>query len=607
MKKSFVFSICFVLVLVALAFTIGAAPTFGDMEDAIDTIPDAYIFGDGDHHSNSFHDGYYNENCAKVMITYTKDGVTKTVTYPSYYVLKNSTTLTWDFAKVSQVLGVELNVGNIKAIQIPNGITDIPSQAFVLPGAFDPTESAEHPHGHVKTPNETLEYVFLANTVLTIGDVAFAHCTNLYEVGSNVSANGATGDHNHQMLRTVGYRAFHNCEKLTSFNFNNHLTHLGEGSFEGCNITSIDLSKCVELTVIPKNCFHKSNAGTVEKIILPTSIKEIQDNAFTGANADLIFLGTHLEKIGHNAISMADIDVVILPATIREVYDDSIDFGNKGYKTFVISIKSADNPEDIALVQGLLDAFDNAGVDWKNLQADKLCSDSYAYFTNAENKFCETYLGGHTINHDSDSITSVNYPNGINHQGYATGSCGVCTVPLEDTIINLTPILVSKGYSLCMYNDLYAFSNGFEVYHDALSIYERVNGTCELGILFLSNDRYQSVDLRSNINSMGLYFDENSLMTEGQITYESMDYIMTYSKGLIYDVTKEDGTVVTVNRGEVQIVIAAYMLHLVQTDKSTYYVQDADDIYVAGQTSDGKYNTVSYDSIYGTAKSQGLL
>ena len=36
-------------------------------------------------------------------------------------------------------------------------------------------------------------------------------------------------------------------------------------------------------------------------------------------------------------------------------------------------------------------------------------------------------------------------------------------------------------------------------------------------------------------------------------------------------------------------------------------VGDADDIYIAGTTADGKYNTVSYDSIYGTAKSQGLL
>jgi hypothetical protein len=149
------------------------------------------------------------------------------------------------------------------------------------------------------------------------------------------------------MLRTVGYRAFHDCGKLTSFNFNNHLTHLGEGSFEGCNITNIDLSKCIELTVIPKNCFHESNAGTVERIVLPTSIKEIQDNAFTGASAEFVFLGSHLETIGHNAISMADIDVLILPKTIKNVYKDSIDFGNKSYQPYILGAKNADDVKNL--------------------------------------------------------------------------------------------------------------------------------------------------------------------------------------------------------------------------------------------------------------------
>ena len=159
-----------------------------------------------------------------------------------------------------------------------------------------------------------------------------------------------------------------------------------------------------------------------------------------------------------------------------------------------------------------------------------------------------------------------------------------------------------------MYNGLYAFSNGFEVYHDALAVYERVNGLCEIGIVFMLNSRYEeSYDLRNDIDKMGLYFDENSLMTEGQITYESIDYKMTYSKGLVY----EDANGNTVNRGALELVIAGYMLH--QEAKAgdmynkSYYVQDADDIYIAGKTTDGKYNTVSYDSIYGTAKSQGLL
>ena len=599
MKKSFVFSICFVLVLVALAFTIGAAPTFGEMEDAIDTIPNAHVFGDGTNPNVTHKDGYYNESCAKVILSYNDT----TVTYPSYYILKNDTTLIWSFDKISQALGVEIGVGNIVAMQIPYGITDIPEMAFVLPGAFDATVTEEHPKGRVATPNTVLEYVFLSNSVLNIKDFAFAHCTSLTEIGSNVSAGGATGDHNHQMLHSIGYRAFHDCGGLTSFNFNNHLTILGEGCFEGCSITKINLSKCIELTVIPKNCFHESNASDVSEIILPTSIKEIQDNAFTGASAQKVFLGTSLEIVGRNAIVMSDVDILILPATIKTIYKDSIDFGNNSYDPYIVGARSKEE------VEALFKVLTDAEISLKQINnPSKVYNDSAAFFSDSENVFCISYLGGHTINHNSNSITSVVYPNGIEHQGYATGSCGVCFQELGDATIKLTPILVSKGFSICTYNGLYAFSNGFEVYHDALAVYERVNGLCEIGIVFMLNSRYEeSYDLRNDIDKMGLYFDENSLMTEGQITYESIDYKMTYSKGLVY----EDANGNTVNRGALELVIAGYMLHKEAKAgdmyNKSYYVQDADDIYIAGKTTDDKYNTVSYDSIYGTAKSQGLL
>ena len=472
-----------------------------------------------------------------------------------------------------------------------------------MPGAYDATVTEDHPYGHVATPNTVLEYVFLSNTVLEIRDFAFAHCTSLAMVDSNVSAEGATGDHNHQMLRTIGYRAFHDCEKITTFNFNNHLTHLAEGCFEGCSITRIDLSKCIELTVIPKNCFHESEAGVVTEIILPTSIVEICDNAFTGASAEKVFLGTSLEIVGHNAIVMSDVDILILPKTIKTIYEDSINFGNNSYAPYIVGAKTEEE------VAALFDVLKAAGISLKQINnPSKVYSDSVKFFSDTENVFCITYLGGHTINHNSDSITSVVYPEGIEHEGYATGSCGVCMQALEDRV-QLTPILVAKGYSICTYNNMFAFSNGYEVYHDALAVYERVHGICELGVLFILDSKYVAgKDLRGDISSMGgLYFDENSLMSDGQITYESIDYIVTYSKGLVFEITNEDGTVVTVNRGEIPLVISAYMLHTENTLAGTsYYVQDTDDICVAGKTSDDKYYTVSYDSIYGMIKSQGL-
>ena len=614
MKKITVFILCLSALVFALMFSVSAAePTFGSLAAPIPDMGQVHLFGDQDHGSGNHNDGWYeskyegvpnNTEVARVKLTYTKNGSTVSVTYPTYYILKNDSTLTWDFTKVSEYLGVELNVGNIAEIEIPYGITSIPEKCFVLPGAFNDTVTDEHPQGHVEVSNTTLEYVFLSNTVLEILDFAFAHCTNLASFESNHSANGATGDHNHQILQYIGNRAFHNCESLTYFNFNNHLVHLGEGCFEGCALTVIDLSKCVELTVIPKNCFHEAD-GRIEKIVLPTSIATLGDNAFTGAHAEFVFLGTSLKEVGHNAIALDNVSVLIIPDTIEVLYSDSFKFGNKGYQPYIVGAHTAEDVENLFAV---LKAAGYTGLKQIN-NPSKVFSDSQRYFADTSPSFCLTYLGGHTINHQSDTITSVVYPNGIGHQGYATGSCGICQQELDEQI-QLTPILVAKGYSICTFNGLYAFSNGFEIYHDALDVYERVHGFCELGILFMLKDNYTGIDLRDNIATTGIYFSESELLDENQISYQSMDFIMTYSKGLVYDVTAEDGTVTTINRGAVEVLISAYMLHTESKAgdmaNKSLYLQDTDDICISGFTTDGKYATVSYDSIYGYIKSMGL-
>jgi len=612
MKKIVFFVLCFAISLTSLFFSVSAAEyAFGTVADPIEGISQKHIFGDEDHGTDIHKDGWYdslkggenNTGFARVMLKYTKDGVTSTVTYPAYYVLKNDSDLVWDFGAVSTHLGVGLNVGNVAAIEIPYGITKIPDKAFVLPGAFDEAVTEEHPKGHVATANTTLEYVFISNSVLSIGDFAFAHCTSLATVDSNVSAEGAAGLHNHQMVQHIGYRAFHDCERLTSFNFNNHLNYLGEGAFQGCSFTNIDLTKCIELKVIPAYCFHESNASRITSIVLSNSIEELGDYAFTGASAEHLFLGTDLKKIGHGAIEMDDADYVILPASIETVYGDSISFGNKSYSPIIVGAKSEED------VQALFDLLSSVGIELKQMNnPSKVYSDSVAFFADTNPSFCESYLGGHVVDHDSTTVSGVRYPNGIEHKGYALGSCGVCNQILN-TEVEISPIIVAKGFSVCTYNGSPAFSNGFEIYHDALKLYEAVYGECEIGILFLLENKYVAgSDLRGDIGSMGLYLDENSLLAETDAeTYAAMDYIMTYSKGLTY----EDAQGNIINRGAAPIVISAYLLHkdgakAGSLANTSYYVQDTDELCIAGYTSDGKYVTVSYDSIYGMIKSQGL-
>ena len=609
MKKIIFFILCFSISLVAMLVSVSAsnfAPdySFGKMAAPVDGISQKHIFGDEEHGKGDHQDGWYHEGAARVELKCKKNGVTTTVTYPSYYILKNDSTLVWDFETLSDLLELDvvLNVGDIVAMEIPYGITAIPACAFVLPGAFDGTITEEHPHGHVdpEKPNETLKYVKVSNSVLTIGNCAFAHCTNLATFNSNVSDEGAAGLHNHQMIQSIGYRAFHGCAKLTAFNFNNHLVSLGEGAFEGCSFHQINLSKCVELKVIPAHCFHESGSSTSgdgSAIILSSSIEVIGDGAFEGAKAETIFLGTGVEIIGHNAIYIPKANYLIIPGSIQTIYEDSIKFGANSYKLVVAGTM------DLEKIEAILGKLEVTGLDLKHMdKSDKILENTKAFFRNTN--FCVQYLGGHSIDHNSQNITSVSYLNGIDHQGVAMGDCGVCLQPV-DTGVKLTPIIVAKGYSICTFNGLYAFTDGFEVYHDALAVYERIYGECEIGIVFILAEKYNpNLDLRSDIKDMGLYFDENSLLTSGQVTYASIEYIMTYSKGLVY----EDAQGNEINRGEVPIVISAYLLHKEnKTDEelagTSLYVQDKDDICIAGFVKDkdgnDKYATVSYNSIYG--------
>ena len=445
---------------------------------------------------------------------------------------------------------------------------------------------------------------------MEIGNFAFAHCVNLTEVDSETlkdhegESGPAQGNHNHQMLQSIGYRAFHYCS-LTGFNFNKHLVHIGEGAFRGNAIENINLSKCVELKKIPDQCFHEAD-GTIKSIILSVSIEEIGDYAFTGAAATTVFLGMNLKKVGHYAVSMAKLRVFIVPVSIETIYDDSFDFGSKGYTPIFVPAR------DLSKAEALIDLFETAGYeDFKqDNNVSKLYDDSVKYWESSS--FCTDFLGGHVVDPTS-SITRLEYPYGINHEGVAYGgACSVCGQGTESTQFTVRPILIAKGYSVCMFNGLYAFANGYEIYHNALHVYESVYGEVEIGILFLLGSRYSSVDLRQNIDSMGAALTQDQLPGSNLDAYVAIDYIFTYSKGI--GPVVEGGT----PRGDEPVIIAAYMLHKQDTENAngqiadvnkkgtSYYVQDTDELCILGQTSDKKFYTVSYNSIYGMIETLGL-
>ena len=619
MKKFALIASLLIIFTALFALSISAADGgFGTLAEKIDDsiIPQHHLFGDEEHGSTDHCDGWYNENAAKVLLRYTENGKEVTATYPTYYILENDSTLTWNFERLGDYLGAELSVQNIISIQIPYGVTDIPRRAFVDDLHWFEEGTVDKPYPHA-TASTSLTYVEVPNTLITIGDFAFAHCTALVDFVSETLADHEgesgpqQGNHNHQMIQSIGYRAFHDCP-LTTFNFNKHLLHLGEGAFEGCHFTSINLSKCVELKVVPANCFHENDNYHITEIILSSSIEEIGDNAFTGSSASYIFLGTHLKKIGKNAINMAGkVELLVIPATIESLESDSIVTQSNDYTPVVVSAKEASE------VQALMDAFDDAGCNFKfSGNASKVLAKSLDFLS--DTTLCIDFLGGHMVDPSSD-ITDIVYPYGIGHEGVAYGgACAVCQQATTETTVR--PILISKGYSVCTYDNKHAFVNGYTVYHNALEAYESVYGECEIGVLFVMKSVYdayvtEGVDVRNNITSLGAYLSDSQIKDVETSDYSSLEFIFTYSNGIGH----VDGSEIA--RGDEQIVISAYLLHKdeskaykdiiaptadgsVDMGREVYYntslyVQDTDDICVGGTTNDGKYLTVSYNSIYG--------
>ena len=622
MKKVVLLASFFIIAISIFVFPVSASTEFGALAEKIDDsiIPQCHIFGDELHGTEEHCDGWYNEKCARVLLKYTDNGQEVTVTYPTYYILENESTLTWNLERLSSYIGVDLSIKNIIAIELPYGLTEVPRRAFVDDEHWVEEGTSEKPYPHA-TESNSLTYVRVPNTLLTIGDFAFAHCVALAEFESETLADhegendGAIeGNHNHQMIQSIGYRAFHDCP-LDTFNFNKHLVHLGEGAFEGCHFTEINLSKCVELKSIPAYCFHENDNYHISEIILSASVEEIGDYAFTGSSASYIFLGTSLKKIGTGAITMdGKVELLVIPATITELSNDSIVTQSKDYTPVIVSAKSADD------VQALMDVFESSGTDFKfSGNASKVLAKSLDFLS--DTTLCADFLGGHMIDPTSD-ITDIVYPYGIGHEGTAYGgNCIVCQQATTETTVR--PILISKGYSVCTYDGMHAFVNGFEIYSNALEAYESVYGECEIGVLFLMKSVYdnyigEGIDLRDNISGVGAYLTESKLEESKERSISTIEFIVTYSKGIGY----VDGSEIA--RGDEQIVISAYLIHkdetkaykdvVVQAEDGTlearqislpsYYVQDQDDICVGGKTNDGKYLTVSYNSIYGYVRSQ---
>ena len=100
--------------------------------------------------------------------------------------------------------------------------------------------------------------------VISIGDSAFAYCSNLTNV---TIGNGVT---------SIGYKAFYGCSSLTSITIPDTVTSIGGSAFAYCSLTSITIPDGV--TSINSYAFYSCSGLT--SVTIPDSVTSIGYDAF---------------------------------------------------------------------------------------------------------------------------------------------------------------------------------------------------------------------------------------------------------------------------------------------------------------------------------------
>ena len=261
--------------------------------------------------------------------------------------------------------GAFKNCKTLMEISLPNGLEEIGASAFedcvglqkVYIGDLTKTigEKAFKGCG-------TLVEVYLPEDLEEIGASAFENCVGLQKIygGSKIKRIGDAAFHecpiaefNFSSVTSIGDNAFLG-SKLTEITFGRDLTSLGckafagclnlrsvifdadspletieESAFESCSVTDLQLP--AHLKKIGRRAFHfpDNYKATRKEIILPDSLKIIEESAFDDSKFELVIIPYGVTHIG--AKSFDETWKIVLPEVFRAQIDSIIGSNVKVY------------------------------------------------------------------------------------------------------------------------------------------------------------------------------------------------------------------------------------------------------------------------------------
>ncbi len=138
----------------------------------------------------------------------------------------------------------------------------------------------------------------------------YGHNGAAYAYLTDIVFSGAT--------KTIGSRAFYNCQKLSSVTFGENITDIGSSAFWGC----VELKSIVfnnHLTVIGESAF--SGCSALTSIEWGSGLDEIGKNAFYGCSSlKTLQLPTPLTIIGIGSFAeCSSLETLVIPATVTKL------------------------------------------------------------------------------------------------------------------------------------------------------------------------------------------------------------------------------------------------------------------------------------------------
>ena len=157
---------------------------------------------------------------------------------------------------------------------------------------------------------QSLELVYLGDSITQIQDYAFFECPNLKEVYLS----------NH--LKEIGIRAFEGCVSLKSISIPDATKKIGIQAFYGCtSLETVDMP--AEMTSLGDRVFY--GCAALKEVVMPAGITEVGESMFGHCSSlESVIIPDGYVLIGSNAFyNCVSLKTVIMPDSITVIGEDA--------------------------------------------------------------------------------------------------------------------------------------------------------------------------------------------------------------------------------------------------------------------------------------------